>query len=510
MHGLCKRCGKLVATGLARHERLAHTTCSTCRWQGLKKDFPEHSPCSPQAKTPVEKLGKVSEVLRVLGLKEIDVPWPVEALDALPNGREHHDLRRFGGSKGDIPQILNTTQHEKLPLGIDLAWKLTEVLNCDEDVTGSFFHVDVCSTSSVSAVSAKRFIMDITAGSDFRDTPVKWLNVLMKPILQGSDFQLGIQHRICELYNTDEATITLYDCDANILPKLAPVDLHHDLTGGICTARAIQPRGFPPGTAVKLWFFWPHSNTIVLPRYYSQRDTGVFQDLRDGIFIVQLEGETMLIPLGVLHCTLTLSPSLLIGSQFSFHDGFWLDRQLTSFRSELAADTDSTKRCTPHVALSHAVAQGLDNRLPNAVTVRCWLKCEAELRAAFDACSEHWQCIREGWRPYVKGKDCLFCKELPANSYHLLMDEEHLSRHVPFMQNKDLPGSSSRSYRTGLLPDAWNERQQSFQEDVDVDPDYVEPSISVRSRGQRKRKPDAERGGIIKEKREKKGSGVRL
>ncbi|KAK5686848.1 hypothetical protein LTR17_026789 [Elasticomyces elasticus] len=89
-------------------------------------------------------------------------------------------------AKGDTSQILNTTQHEKLPLGIDLAWKLTEVSKCDEDVTGSFFHVDVCSSSSVSAVSAKHFIMDITVGSDFRDTPVKWLNVSMKPILHGS------------------------------------------------------------------------------------------------------------------------------------------------------------------------------------------------------------------------------------------------------------------------------------------------------------------------------------
>ncbi|KAK3614704.1 hypothetical protein LTR56_027076 [Elasticomyces elasticus] len=221
-----------------------------------------------------------------------------------------------------MPQTVNTTQQEKLPLGIDLAWNLPKVLKCDEDVTGSFFHDDLCSTSSVSAVSAKHFVMDITAGSDFRDTPVKWLNVSMQPILHGSDFQLGIRRRICEPYNTHEASITLYGCDVNILPKLAPVDLHYDLTGGICTSRAIQPRGTPPGKAVKLWFFCPHSNTIFLPRYYSQRDLGVFQDLRDGVFTVQLEGETMLIPLGALHCTLTLSPSLLIGSQVSFHDGF--------------------------------------------------------------------------------------------------------------------------------------------------------------------------------------------
>ncbi|KAK3612919.1 hypothetical protein LTR56_028171, partial [Elasticomyces elasticus] len=137
-----------------------------------------------------------------------------------------------------------------------------------------------------------RFIMDITAGSDFHETPDRLLNVSMEPILRGLDFQSGIHGRICELYSTDEASMTFRDCNANILSKLAPVDLHHDPTGGICTARAIQLRGTSPGKAVKLWFFWPHSNTTVLPRYYSERDMAVFQDLRDGIFIVQLEGET--------------------------------------------------------------------------------------------------------------------------------------------------------------------------------------------------------------------------
>ncbi|KAK5732625.1 hypothetical protein LTS12_027095, partial [Elasticomyces elasticus] len=78
-----------------------------------------------------------------------------------------HDLSRFGSSKGDVPHILDTEQHETLPLGIDLAWKLTEVLKSDEDVTGSFYRNDDCHEDPVNAISAKRFIMDITAGSDY-------------------------------------------------------------------------------------------------------------------------------------------------------------------------------------------------------------------------------------------------------------------------------------------------------------------------------------------------------
>ncbi|TKA58613.1 hypothetical protein B0A55_12927, partial [Friedmanniomyces simplex] len=120
-----------------------------------------------RAGTPVEEFACVSEVLRVLGIKEVDIPWPLEVLDALPNGRMHHNFSQFGNSKGDVPHILDTGQHETLPLGIDLVWKLTEVLKSDEDVTGSFFRNDVCDEDSVDALSAKRFIMDVTAGSDY-------------------------------------------------------------------------------------------------------------------------------------------------------------------------------------------------------------------------------------------------------------------------------------------------------------------------------------------------------
>ncbi|KAK1089264.1 hypothetical protein LTR33_000143 [Friedmanniomyces endolithicus] len=510
MHGRCTKCSKLIPTGLARHHRLAHSTCSTCRWQGLKKDFLEHSPCSQRAETPVEELARVSEVLRVLGIKEVDIPWPLEALDALPNGRMHHNLSQFGSSKGDVPHILDTGQHETLPLGIDLVWKLTEILRSDEDVTGSFFRNDDCHEDSVDALSAKRFIMDVTAGSDYRETPERWLNVSMGSIINGPDFELANQRRICDTYNTDEASVTLHGCDANILPKLAPVNLHHDFTGGICTARAIQPRGSPPGRVVKLWFFWPHSNTTYLPNHYTHRDKAFFRHLRDGMFMVQLEGETMLVPLGVLHCTFTVMPSLLVGSQFSFHNGFWLDRQLVGFRSELAADINATDQCTPHAALSRAIVRGMENRLPSQETVQCWLESEAELRAAFDACPQHWQRMREAWRPYVKGKDCLFCKELPTNNYHLLMDEDHLSRHVPSMQNRDFPSSTSRSYRTDLQPDAESGRQRSSQEDLNGDPDYAEPSASGRSGTWRKRKPGVDRGATREERRAKKGSLVRI
>jgi len=243
-----------------------------------------------------------------------------------------------------------------------------------------------------------------------------------------------------------------------------------------------------------------------MPSHYSHRDKAVFQLLRDGMFMVQLEGETRLVPLGVLHCTFTVMPSLLVGSQFSFHNGFWLDRQLVSFRSELAADINATDRCTPHVSLSRAIVQGMENSVPSEETVQCWLKSEAELRAAFDACPEHWQCMRGAWRPYVKGKDCLFCTELPTNNYHLLMDEEHLSRHVPSLRNTDLPNSTSGSHWTGLQPDPWSERQRSFQEDLNSDPDYIEPSASGRSWSRRKRKPGVDRGAIREERGAKKRS----
>ncbi|KAK0261947.1 hypothetical protein LTR29_017606 [Friedmanniomyces endolithicus] len=158
----------------------------------LEKGFLEHSPCSQRAGTPVEELACVGEVLRVLGIDKVDIPWPLEALDALPNGRMHHNLSHFGSGKGDVPHILDTGQHKTLTLGIDLVWKLTGALKRDEDVTVSFFRNDICHEDSVDALSAKRFIMEVTAGSDYHETPERWLNVSIGPIMNGPDFELAI------------------------------------------------------------------------------------------------------------------------------------------------------------------------------------------------------------------------------------------------------------------------------------------------------------------------------
>ncbi|KAK0335640.1 hypothetical protein LTS16_024833 [Friedmanniomyces endolithicus] len=81
----------------------------------------------------------------------------------------HHNFSQFGSSKGDVPHILDTAHHETLLLGIDLVWKLTEVLKSDEDVTRSFFRNNVCHEDAMDALSAKRVIMDVTAGSDYRE-----------------------------------------------------------------------------------------------------------------------------------------------------------------------------------------------------------------------------------------------------------------------------------------------------------------------------------------------------
>ncbi|KAK0889380.1 hypothetical protein LTR91_023207 [Friedmanniomyces endolithicus] len=54
-------------------------------------------------------------------------------------------------------------------------------------MTGSFFRNDDCYEDSMDALSAKRFIKDITAGSDYCETPERWLNIPMGPIINGPD-----------------------------------------------------------------------------------------------------------------------------------------------------------------------------------------------------------------------------------------------------------------------------------------------------------------------------------
>ena len=454
MHGVCNKCNELIPNGLARHQRLAHSKCSTCSWRGLKTAFAEHEPCASNLERPVHELASVREVLSALNISIHEFPFPIAPLDALPNGRVDETIY-FGDGAGDKPLMFDGSLSDVVPVGLDLACGLMTMLKDDADVTvsvtvllptparsncqqGSFFCKDDEEPRSPTAEAARHFIMDITAGSEYRDTPIGWLNVSMEALVNRRELQSASMQHIREIYHGNDSDVRFQDCEANILPKCAPVNLHHDNTSGISIARAIQPRTSPHGKAVKLWLFWPFENVVYLPDHYSNPDGAVFGRMRHGMFMVQLDGETVSVPTGVPHCTFNLTASILIGSQFTFEDGFWLDRQLALFRSELAADLASADAGQPHLALSDALVQGVTGINPTRETIRSWLAHESELRAAFDNYPDQWQQMRAAWRPHVTSTDCPFCRELPANRYAQLTDEEHLSRHVPIIGDNQL------------------------------------------------------------------------
>ena len=401
----------------------------------------------------------------------------------------------FDGSLSDV-----------VPLGLDLACGLMTALKDDADVTvsvtvlptptqshrqqGSFFCKDDEEPRSPTAEAARHFIMDITAGSEYRDTPIGWHNVSMEGLVNRRELQSASRRHIRDIYHGNNSHVRFQDCEANILPKCAPVNLHHDNTSGMGIARAIQPRSSPPGKAVKLWLFWPFKNVDYLPGYYSDPDDAVFGRMRHGMFMAQLDGETVSVPIGVPHCTFNLTASILIGSQFTFEDGFLLDRKLALFPSELAADLASANAGHPHLALSHALVRGVTDMNPTRETIKSWLAHESELRAAFDNYPNEWQQMRAAWRPHVTSTGCLFCRELPANRYAQLTDEEHLSRHMPIVAYNELSGQAEgRSNGSG--DDVARMQRANVGNSMaasDSDPDYVETQLHKRQRRQR-RKP---------------------
>lgn len=108
-------------------------------------------------------------------------------------------------------------------------------------------------------------------------------------------------------------------------------------------------------TAARLWLIWPpnQTNKVVHDGQYGHSD-GVLQRLDHGRFAVQLDGESIFVPAGWLHCVLTLNTSVLCGSDV---EGL-LSQNLPSIQAEIAAGTDREE------AVAHSL-NGMRNVLVN-------------------------------------------------------------------------------------------------------------------------------------------------
>lgn len=255
-----------------------------------------------------------------------------------------------------------------------------------------------------------------------------------KNVLSGNAYEAANKSYINSMYGGDA---TLRGPEANIVPRLGLVAPHHDFEAGINTARAIRQRGRHGLIPVKLWIIYPTTETKHLYCDWNE-PIECLSKMKGGCFWVQMDGESMCIPPGMPHATLTLVNSYLVGQQFTLDNNRWLDRQLDALHAEINADPDAAAHHTVQHYLCESLTDHLRRTTPDKGLVSCWIARLSVIRAAFGACPDLWAAIREAWRPFVSSRSCVFCQQLPKNGYCGVIDEDHLEQHVPMGRGTSL------------------------------------------------------------------------
>lgn len=119
--------------------------------------------------------------------------------------------------------------------------------------------------------------------------------------------------------STAEATfgegqvIELPTSELNLTPRHTVASLHHDSMLGVNTAIGFQRSG---RHAVKLWVLWPSTELYRIAGKVGNSNAAIHR-LEHGSFLVQMTGETVVVPPNAPHIVFTLNSSYIYGCQYS-------------------------------------------------------------------------------------------------------------------------------------------------------------------------------------------------
>ncbi|KAI7203836.1 hypothetical protein KC316_g2162 [Hortaea werneckii] len=150
-----------------------------------------------------------------------------------------------------------------------------------------------------------RDLFDFSTGAEYSDCPMTLFNLPMDDVFGKSNstgYQSSCQSHISNLF--ENAGLARFEpLMANLMPRGAIAELHHDSSPGISTACAIDDKEqIPKNTPVKLWLICPHRQTTVLATYQAHRDDdpeahrNCLEQLPEGGFWLQLHGESLYMP----------------------------------------------------------------------------------------------------------------------------------------------------------------------------------------------------------------------
>ena len=287
-------------------------------------------------------------------------------------------------------------------------------------------------------------LFDFSTGVEYSDCSMKLFNLPMDDVFgesKSGEYRARCQSHIVDLFE-DAGSASFGPLTANLMPRGAIAELHHDSSPGISTACAqgneaeIAER--PP---VKLWLIYPHHQIGPLGTYQARRDDDTeahrncLEQMSEGGFWLQRHGESVYMPPWVPHSTLTLRNSYLVGQQFYMPAGHWLDREMNSLWAECQSDIDRADNGEPQLRLLENMKKVFAVRSPSEEEVRAWMEHVLFLKEAFGLCSTLSPQIRQhaisAWAPHTASpENCVMCRVLLCSEASGLSGSKHTKYHL--------------------------------------------------------------------------------
>lgn len=385
------------------------------------------------AEIPTSRLGSISFVFERCRIPAEAVPFNMAHANRLENTRRLSldDMVRlgFGGDELGWPRVIaDQGQAEQLLPVEDLLRRCLSKLGLskktDPTFGGRLFHGGIesekpskeamflwfCNVLGRQYQRSPSLIMNIpmTGGNGSLEYRELWNDTLR--------FEAANTSTIFFLYDRGDNRAELERADANLTPRHALVHAHHDEDLGIFTVRTLQPltpsKTSPHRTPGKLWIFYPPSQLAAFAGH-DQDTAWCLANLEHGVFLVQCDGESIIIPPYLPHIVFTLETCYLAGSMVPTHDGRFIDRRLEGgFLCDAIIGGPKDDPWMLHRRLRDDLEDALQSFESDVVNIaRLWRAAQQATVRYFVECPELWEEIVGVWMKHIRQdvKLCPFC-----------------------------------------------------------------------------------------------------
>lgn len=292
----CKLCGEgIVGGNLSRHNNRKHPD----------KSSSQPPPPPPQ---PVERSVTVSDVFRACGFDTAQLRnWNSKDLDSLPNIRCHQPKPRRHHTEWQVVTDENLSGLPSLEeLLIDIAARPRKN-GKDIEVWLENNHIQFKSQEWVAW--AKRILKGEQVLTRVLNMPMGFI----APDVSQNYCQHAAEAMRQHLPDLGAHGFLQNPANANITPRGTRTEVHHDSQHHISTAIGLKSRKDRP---LKLWLLWPSTELRRLASCYGDTRAAL-ASMDHGSFLVQMPGESIIVPPNSPHAVVALESCYLYGHTFS-------------------------------------------------------------------------------------------------------------------------------------------------------------------------------------------------